>query len=204
MPPFRRKSAARPSFLPVVFLLALPCAAHARGSFDHYRQITRSERAPSDTAVSLAGAQAVVAFSPNGGGTRLIVRAIDHARQQVLVQAYSFTSRPILRALVEAHGRGVDVEVILDHSDLRGRHAGASDMVSHGIPVWIDTRVRIAHNKVMILDGRNVLTGSFNFSWSAQHLNAENVLEIKDAPSLARAYLRDWRWRQSLSRKVKE
>ncbi len=77
MPPSRRKSAVR-RFLPVVFLLALPCAAQARGSFDHYREITRAERAPADTAVSLAGARAVVAFSPNGGGPRLTVRAIGH------------------------------------------------------------------------------------------------------------------------------
>ncbi|MHB8564899.1 MAG: phospholipase D-like domain-containing protein, partial [Acidiferrobacteraceae bacterium] len=57
----------------------------------------------------------------------------------------------------------------------------------------------IAHNKVMVIDGRDVITGSFNFSWSAQHMNAENVLEIVNSLTLARFYIQDWDWRRSLS-----
>src|ERR1044072_894340 len=62
-------------------------------------------------------ARLAVYFSPNGGATAAIVQALADARQTVLVQAYSFTSAPIAQALVEAHRRGVQVQVVLDKSN---------------------------------------------------------------------------------------
>ncbi len=144
----------------------------------------------------------VVAFSPNGQATNVIVDAIHHARSQILVQAYSFTSKPILSALARAKERGVDVEVIADKSNDNGKYSGAAYMDHHGVPVWIDDSVHIAHNKVMIFDRKSVLTGSFNFSAAAQKDNAENILLVENSPELAAAYIRDWEWRQSLSRKL--
>ena len=141
----------------------------------------------------------VVAFSPNGDATKVVVDAIEQARSQILVQAYSFTSKPILSALAEAKNRGVDVRVIADKTNDKGKYSGATYMVNHGVPVWIDDSVNIAHNKVMIFDGRSVLTGSFNFSAAAQKDNAENVLLIKDSPDLAAQYIRNWRWRLGYS-----
>ena len=70
-----------------------------------------------------------------------------------------------------------------------------------GIPIWNDNTVRIAHNKVMIIDDRYVETGSFNFTYSAQHFNAENVLII-DNKRLAKRYLRNWQQRLRLSKRV--
>src|SRR5215510_5038533 len=58
-----------------------------------------------------------VYFSPNRGATAAVVDTLSVARATVLVQAYSFTSAAIARALVEAHGRGVDVQVILDRRE---------------------------------------------------------------------------------------
>lgn len=68
-----------------------------------------------------------------------------------------------------------------------------------GIPLWIDDRVAIAHNKVMIIDNSTVITGSFNFTTSAQKRNAENVLVLRDAPQLAAVYTKDWDWRRGES-----
>ena len=59
-----------------------------------------------------------VYFSPKGGAAEAVVRALDAARQTVYVQAYSFTNKDILEALVNAHQRGVAVHVILDKSNL--------------------------------------------------------------------------------------
>ncbi|MHB8564898.1 MAG: phospholipase D-like domain-containing protein, partial [Acidiferrobacteraceae bacterium] len=117
--------------------------AHASKDYERYHALASTQHASRDGQTALAGAYAIVAFSPNGGGTQLIVHAIDHARQTILVQAYSFSSRPIIRALESAKARGVGVYVILDHSDLRSPDSGLRAMLSHGIPVWIDTTVRI-------------------------------------------------------------
>jgi phosphatidylserine/phosphatidylglycerophosphate/cardiolipin synthase-like enzyme len=109
-----------------------------------------------------------VAFSPNGGATKLVTDTIGRAKKQILVQAYSFTSPAISKALVDAEGRGVDVKAILDKSQWTERYSGATYLMNHKIPVLIDDKHAIAHNKVMIIDNNTVITGSFNFTKAAE------------------------------------
>jgi phosphatidylserine/phosphatidylglycerophosphate/cardiolipin synthase-like enzyme len=132
-----------------------------------------------------------VSFSPRGGCTEAVVAALGKARSSVVVQAYSFTSAPIAKALVDAHRRGVKVEVILDKSQRTEKYSSA-DFVAHaGIPTLIDAKHAIAHNKVMVIDGETVVTGSFNFTKAAEESNAENLLVIQD-PQLAKKYAENW------------
>jgi phosphatidylserine/phosphatidylglycerophosphate/cardiolipin synthase-like enzyme len=132
-----------------------------------------------------------VHFSPKGGCTDVVVRELDRAQKAILVQAYSFTSAPIAKTLVNAYKRGVDVRVILDESQRTEKYSSA-DFVAHaGIPVWIDAKHAIAHNKVMVIDGQVVITGSFNFTKAAEEKNAENLLVIRDR-SLAGKYAANW------------
>jgi len=112
-------------------------------------------------------------FSPNGGCTQAVVEALNAAKKTILVQAYSFTSVPIAKALVEAKNRGVDVRVILDKSQRTERYSGATFLANEGIPTFIDAAHKIAHNKVMVIDGQEVITGSFNFTKAAESGNAE-------------------------------
>jgi len=133
-----------------------------------------------------------VFFSPGGGCTEAVVRELDRAKETVEVQAYSFTSLPIARAMVNAHRRGVKVQVILDESQRRERYSSA-DFVAHAqIPTFIDARHAIAHNKVIIIDDQTVLTGSFNFTKAAEEQNAENLLVIHD-PQMAAKYAQNWK-----------
>jgi phosphatidylserine/phosphatidylglycerophosphate/cardiolipin synthase-like enzyme len=132
-----------------------------------------------------------VYFSPDGGCTEAVVGALDAARTSVNVQAYSFTSEPIARALVNAHKRGVKVAVILDKSNESEKYSSATFLKNYGVPTWIDDKHAIAHNKVMIIDGQTVVTGSFNFTKAAEQSNAENLLLISDAP-LAAQYQANW------------
>jgi phosphatidylserine/phosphatidylglycerophosphate/cardiolipin synthase-like enzyme len=133
-----------------------------------------------------------VRFSPRGGCTEAVVAALKDAKSTVLVQAYSFTSAPIAAALVDAHKRGVKIEVVLDKSQRTEKYSSA-DFVAHaGIPTSIDDKHAIAHNKVMIIDGRTVVTGSFNFTRAAEEHNAENLLVIQDA-AIAEKYSANWR-----------
>jgi phosphatidylserine/phosphatidylglycerophosphate/cardiolipin synthase-like enzyme len=122
-----------------------------------------------------------------------VVNALHGARKQILVEAYSFTSEPIAVALIDAEKRGVDVEVILDKSQEQARGTEADLISLSGIPTYSDPAYRIAHDKVMVIDGSKVITGSFNFTKSAEDYNAENLLVISNDPPLADQYETSWK-----------
>jgi phosphatidylserine/phosphatidylglycerophosphate/cardiolipin synthase-like enzyme len=143
-----------------------------------------------------------VYFSPRGGCTEAVVREVGKARKTVWVQAYSFTSAPIARALMEASRRGVKVRVILDRSQRSERYTAADFLAHAGIPVYIDARHAIAHDKVMVIDGRTVLTGSFNFTKSAEENNSENLLVLRE-PGLVLRYADHWRSHLAHSRRYR-
>jgi phosphatidylserine/phosphatidylglycerophosphate/cardiolipin synthase-like enzyme len=127
-------------------------------------------------------------FSPSGGCTDAIVSEVGKAAHTLDVQAYAFTSQPIAQAVVDAATRGVRVRVILDKAQ-RADHASAAEFLAgHGVAVYVDEQHAIAHNKVLIIDGREVITGSFNFTKSAEERNAENLLILHDRPKLAATY----------------
>ena len=132
-----------------------------------------------------------VYFSPKGGCTDAIIRELNKAKSTVIVQAYSFTSAPIAKALLNAHKRGVKVEAILDKSQRTDKYSSATFLFNAGIPTKIDAKHAIAHNKVMIIDGETVITGSFNFTKAAEENNAENLLVINDK-MLASLYTKNW------------
>ncbi len=129
----------------------------------------------------------------------LIVNAIRGTRRRLLIQAYSFTSKPIAEAVTQAHKRGVDVRVIVDKSQVSERYTSATFLKHAGIPVVIDTKPAIAHNKVMVFDDQAVFTGSFNFTKSAEERNAENGMLIRGDAAVVKAYTDNWnaRYRQS-------
>lgn len=127
-------------------------------------------------------------FSPKGGCTDAIVHEIQHARREVLVLAYSFTSKAIAQALVDAKLRGVHVDLVLDFSNEHEVYSDLHFFLEQGLAPVIDPHHAIAHNKVMIIDNRTLLTGSFNFTQHAENDNAENLLVIKGHPELVRAY----------------
>ena len=129
-----------------------------------------------------------VHFSPKGGCTDAVVRELKAARHEVLVQAYSFSSKAVSQALVDARMRGLKVEVLLDRSNEGEAYSDLPFLAEQGLTPQIDAQHAIAHNKVMIIDGRTVITGSFNFTHQAEAENAENLLVIKGHPDLARAY----------------
>jgi len=132
-----------------------------------------------------------VCFTPGQNCTKVIVKTLSQAKTSIYVQAYSFTSAPIAKALLDAHKRGVHVEVILDKSNVTAKYSAAVFLLNQNILTFIDSQHAISHNKVMIIDEETVITGSFNFTKAAQQKNAENVLVINDK-ELAAKYLENW------------
>ncbi|HRP95185.1 MAG TPA: phospholipase D family protein [Rhodocyclaceae bacterium] len=138
-----------------------------------------------------------VAFSPADDPEAVLREVIGAARESVHVQAYVFTSRAIAGALIAAHRRGVQVEVLADaEMNRRGKGKAIPALIEAGIPVAFETRYAAAHNKVLIVDpgraGCAVVTGSYNFTWSARNRNAENVLVLRDNCAVVATYLENW------------
>jgi phosphatidylserine/phosphatidylglycerophosphate/cardiolipin synthase-like enzyme len=115
---------------------------------------------PSATATPSA---VTVCFTPGGNCTDAIVKALSEAKRTILVQAYSFTSAPIAKALLDAHKRGVQVQVILDKSQRTEKYSSADFLANQGVPTMIDANHAIAHNKVIVIGGESHDHPGFHF-----------------------------------------
>jgi len=157
---------------------------------------------PTLATLALAGCATTpapsVCFSPDVRCADVVVHELGTARHAIHVLAYGFSHPGIARALADARQRGLDVEVILDKSNQREHYSEADFVARAGVITYIDARHPIAHNKVIVIDEREVITGSFNFTRAADEKNAENLLVIHSA-SLASRYLENWREHQAHS-----
>ncbi|MGF6960762.1 phospholipase D family protein [Paraburkholderia youngii] len=150
--------------------------------------------------------QPEVGFSPEGSAAALVDRAIDSAQRSIRVSAYSFTSPDVVRHLLQAKRRGVEVAVVVDeksnvNEDRSGKaHAALNLLVNARIPVRTVGVYPSHHDKVLVVDGSTVETGSFNYSQAAASRNSENALVLWDCPGVARGYLEHWqsRWDQGV------
>ena len=117
---------------------------------------------------------------------------INQAKESIYVQAYGFTHTEIINSLIEATKRGVKVEIILDSSNFSTKKLVLiKELENLGIKIYKAKVSGIAHNKIMIIDKKKVITGSFNFTESADRRNAENVLVVIDK-RLSKLYLDNW------------
>ena len=131
--------------------------------------------------------------------TKAVVEALASARQQVLVQAWGLISAPITHELVQAERRLQDVRVILDKSAARRAYPF---LERAGILVLIDAEHALAHSSIVIVDRQTVITGSFNFTRSAQERNAEDLVLIR-SPGVAAQYVQNWNAHAAHSRPVR-
>ena len=157
-----------------VLLLLAPQGANAENSF----------------VVPTAG-EIEVAFSPNEGSEQLVLKVIDSAKSEIKMLAYSFTSTPVVKALVQAKKKGVSISLVVDHKGNQGAksRAALSILVNVGCDVRTISAYQIHHDKVIIADKQTIELGSFNYSASAANKNSENVLVIWNNPKLAEKYI---------------
>lgn len=188
----RRSGTLRLTFLSFLIVLALGVSL----GYKVRDLLPPGETFPAASAVS-------VRFSPRGGCTAAIVKEVAQAREEILLQAYSFTSREIASAVARRRREGVKVEAILDSGNRTGKYSAATFLAHAGVPVLIDAAHAIAHNKVIVIDGRTVITGSFNFTRAAEERNAENLLILHNA-GLARKYIDNYLEHKAHSSSFKE
>jgi phosphatidylserine/phosphatidylglycerophosphate/cardiolipin synthase-like enzyme len=138
-----------------------------------------------------------VLFTPWDDAEGALLEQVAAARQSIHGQAYLLTSRNIARALLAAHGRGVRVRLLADREMLlKGNNSLIPQLHEAGIPVHLETRYAAAHNKILLIDAEGdrpvIITGSYNFTFSAQARNAENLLILRGNRALAKSYLANW------------
>lgn len=148
-------------------------------------------RAPITTA---GGAQTEAYFSPRGGCTDAIVRLIKGSNRSIDVAIYSFTSKKIAKALIDAHDRGVKVRVIIDEGNGKSRFCVGPLLEKAGIEVRYKkgSGGGLMHNKYAIYDGKILSTGSFNWTGSAEKRNDENLVIIRNDPKLVEAFQKNF------------
>lgn len=141
-----------------------------------------------------------VGFSPEGSARQLVLQTINQAHVSIRMIAYAFQAPDIARALVAARDRGVDVRIVVDKKRNRAKASRLmmQYMVQHGVPLRVDGHYHIQHDKTIIADGATVETGSFNYAPSAETMNSENVVVIRNRPEIARKYIAHWRSRWAL------
>jgi phosphatidylserine/phosphatidylglycerophosphate/cardiolipin synthase-like enzyme len=147
-----------------------------------------------------AGAEMIVqaCFSPQGKCSAHILREIEAAKRELLVAVYAFTSDDLAGALVQAKRRGVAVQVVVDREfDRSNQNSQGKFLDAQKIPVRRisgatskigDNDSGLMHQKFAIVDRRIVVTGSYNWTHSAENRNDENLLVFRDASPLAEEY----------------
>jgi len=137
--------------------------------------------------VTVSGAEITLFFSPRGGAQTAILQTIDTAQNQILVAAYSLTADPIAHALANAAARGVQVRILVDRRLPTAHHSKVPFLAQRLCAVRVDRRHHLMHQKVIIIDRRYLIAGSYNFTANAENRNAEILLLIDDTTAAAKA-----------------
>jgi phosphatidylserine/phosphatidylglycerophosphate/cardiolipin synthase-like enzyme len=147
--------------------------------------INRLNRVPTGSLIEIAFAP-----FPQRQAQHLVEKIIDSAETSVVIAAYQMTSKPIADALCNAATRGVAVTAVLDQrSNPHGPGNSKRDYLDAcGVAVRADAKYPIMHDKFIVVDGKHVETGSFNYSFAAAERNAENAMVIWNNPELAKRY----------------
>ncbi|WP_426172565.1 phospholipase D family protein [Pseudoduganella sp. R-34] len=141
-----------------------------------------------------------VGFSPEGSAEALVLKTIRSARQDIKILAYSFTAKEVVKELIDARRRNVNVAIVADASNLSSRYsvAALSALSSAGASVRTIDKFAIHHDKAILVDGQHVEFGSYNFSAAAATKNSENANVCWHSPSVAAKYLEHWQSRWNL------
>lgn len=140
-------------------------------------------------------------FTPPAGAASGLIKQMDGAKKSIRVMAYGFTATNLAEALVRAKRRGAEVTLIQDEKSAQNNRETLPILLAAGIEVRSDGKHAIQHNKVMLIDDDIVITGSYNFTKSAEKRNAENILIVRSAYA-AKRYADNWKMHWDHAEKV--
>ena len=125
-------------------------------------------------------AKTEVYFSLYDNPQKEIIKNINQAEAFINIAMYIFTDREIALPLIKARERGVKVRLYLDKDQVDYKYSQSRFLVQKGIKTRISSNNYIMHHKFAIIDNRILLTGSYNWTFSANHRNDENLMVIND------------------------
>jgi phosphatidylserine/phosphatidylglycerophosphate/cardiolipin synthase-like enzyme len=159
---------------------------------------TRKQSITPNPLVEVNGIQIANYFSPQDAPEQYIVERLEQAQESILFLAFAFTSDPIAEAMIERKEAGVLVQGVMEERNSEGIGSEYTKLRRADVELLKDGNCYTMHHKVIIIDGRTVITGSFNFTARANELNVENLLIIDD-PTLAARYTEEYErvWQQA-------
>lgn len=126
-------------------------------------------------------------FTPDENYQKIILDYINNAEKEIKVMIFTFTDSTIAKALADAYKRGVDVKVITETFQSGSRWAVYGDFQNE-FPFILDKNDKTFHHKLILIDDKHILTGSYNFTKSALENNDENAVIISDNKDIYEAY----------------
>lgn len=150
-----------------------------------------AKRSMQQPATRIGAAQVAVFFSPQDGVAQHVLDRLAAARRSIRFLAFSYTAAPIAEAMIARARAGVSVGGVVEAQNATGNNAAFAALQAAGIDVLLDGNCYILHHKLIVIDERTVITGSYNFTNSAEQSNDESLVIVDDA-ALARAYLEEF------------
>lgn len=142
--------------------------------------------------LTVEGVPLEVYFSPDDGVAARIVSLLRGARESIYFLAYSLTADDFGDILRQKAAQGLRVTGVMEEEQVKSNRGGEFEPLRQaGVPVFLDGNPGQMHHKVFIIDGKIVITGSYNFSASAERKNDENVVIFFDE-QIAAQYLAEF------------
>ena len=129
-----------------------------------------------------------VYFSPSKSCESQILSAISQAQTTIDAAVYTFTHKQIAKALYQAHERGVNIRLLTDKKQSDYYASVIPSLFRKGIPIKVNTEYNIEHNKFAIFDKKKLITGSYNWTFSASNYNSENCMVITQENKILTAF----------------
>lgn len=143
-------------------------------------------------SVTVDGISIETYFSPDDGVETRILELLQGAQESIYFLAYSFTSDPLAQILRDKHNAGLTVQGVMDDSQIDSNQGTEYDFfLQEGLDVRRDGNPGLMHHKIIVIDRSIVITGSYNFTASAEDRNDENVV-IFFSPDIAEWFVTEF------------
>ena len=150
-----------------------------------------SERARWESALPADqhGKEGLVQYclSPDGDCVKVILFWIARANASIHILIFDFSLDSIRDALIKAKNRGIDVRIVMEQDTISNTGSEYRNLKQAGIDVRLDANSALMHDKTAVIDNHIIITGSYNWTASANNRNNDNLVVI-DSQAWAEAY----------------
>jgi phosphatidylserine/phosphatidylglycerophosphate/cardiolipin synthase-like enzyme len=142
--------------------------------------------------LTIDGTPLEILFSPGDGVAARILDLLRGAEESIYFLAYTFTANDLGKAIIQRAADGLNVSGVMDDEQINYSQGSEYDLfLQAGLDVRRDGNSGLMHHKVLIIDRSIVITGSYNFSASAEQRNDENVVIFHD-PKVAELFIAEF------------